>query len=90
MGQVCEHACGAARDIFHPTRNGHQLLVLVRCRVCVPIYHSQAQLRMVEQVQLYHGCRVGLWHGTFPADDFLYAATAERWVRSELVGQLGL
>jgi len=60
MGQVCEHACCAARGVVYPTRNGHQLLVLVRRRVRVPIHHSQAQLRMVEQVQLRHGRRVGL------------------------------
>jgi len=55
MGQVCEHACCAARGVVYPTRNGHQLLVLVRRRVRVPIHHSQAQLRMVEQVQLRTG-----------------------------------
>ena len=61
MGQVCEHTRGAPGSVIYPARDWDQLLVLVCSRVCVRIYHSQAQLRMVEQVQLRYGCRVGLW-----------------------------
>ncbi len=61
MGQVCEHARSAAWGVVYPARDGNQLLVLVCSRVRVPIRHSQAQLRVVEQVQLHHGCRFGLW-----------------------------
>jgi len=61
VGQVCEHTRCAVRGVVYPTRDGDQLLVLVCSRVRVPIRHSQAQLRMVEQVQLRYGCRVGLW-----------------------------
>ena len=61
MGQVCEHTRGAPGSVIYPAGDWDQLLVLVCSRVCVRIYHSQAQLRMVEQVQLRYGCRVGLW-----------------------------
>ena len=60
MGQVREHTCSAPGSVVHPTRDGNQLLGLVCSRVRVPIYHSQAQLRMVEQVQLRYGSCVGL------------------------------
>lgn len=79
MGQVCEHARGASGSVVYPARDGNQLLVLVCSRVCVRIYHSQAQLRMVEQVQLRYGCRFGLWS--------VYYATPHReevWVLTNI------
>jgi hypothetical protein len=60
MGQVREHTCSAPGSVVYTACNGNQLLVLVCSRVRVPIYRSQAQLRMVEQVQLRYGCCVGL------------------------------
>lgn len=60
MGQVCEHTCGTPGSVIYPTRDGNQLLGLVCCRVRVRICHSQAQLCMVEQIQLRYGCRIGL------------------------------
>ena len=60
MGQVCEHTRGAPGSVIYPASDWDQLLVLFCSRVCVRIYHSQAQFRMVEQVQLRYGCRVGL------------------------------
>lgn len=52
MDTLYQHSSYYQRSGLHPTRDGHQLLVVVRGWVRLPISHSEEELRMVEQIQL--------------------------------------
>ena len=55
MGTLGEHAPNPHQSDFHPTRDGDQLLVVVPCRVRLPVPHSGVSFCVVEQVQLCNG-----------------------------------
>ena len=59
MGTLGEHAPHPPRHGLYPACGGDQLLVMVPCRIRVPVPDLQAQFRVVEQVQLCDECSDG-------------------------------
>lgn len=59
VGTIRQHAPHPERHLAHSTSDGYQLLVLVPCRLHIPIRPAEEEFCMVEQVQLRHECCIG-------------------------------
>lgn len=56
MSQVYQHSNHPQRRILYPSCGRHQLLELVCDGLRIPIPHQEAELWLVEQVQLCDEC----------------------------------
>lgn len=88
VGAPGEHARDPQRRVRHPAGDGHQLLVVVPRRLRVPVPHPQAQLCVVDKVQLRDERGDGQRDGDF-ADFYIFHAAVSkgRADRGELVGE---
>ena len=72
--QVDLDARRAELGAVHPAGDGHQLLVVVRDGLHLPVFRAEEELRVVEQVQLRDGGGVGYGDVGVFVVHFLYVA----------------
>lgn len=64
QGQVHQHSDYSKRRRLYSPSHRYQLLLMVHCRVYLPILDKAEELFVVVQVQLYHKRCTGLWYVT--------------------------